>query len=138
MGTGSFPVVKCGRGVLLTIHPLLVLGHTGPVTGMVPRQLACFDCWFESRRGHGCLSSGRDLYVGLITHPEETCRVWCVCDLGSSTVRKPKPTAGGRAIRKPVSFVRYVSVVPILLSVFEVVVPYRFPPQNSAHIYKLD
>jgi len=24
MGTGSFPEVKCGRGVLLTIHPLLV------------------------------------------------------------------------------------------------------------------
>ena len=47
MGTGSFPGVKCGRGVLLTAHPLLVprswksraytsthpLGHTGPVTG---------------------------------------------------------------------------------------------------------
>ena len=34
MGTGSFPVVKCGRGVLLTTHPLLnPLGHTGPVTG---------------------------------------------------------------------------------------------------------
>ena len=24
MDTGSFPGVKCGRGVLLTIHPLLV------------------------------------------------------------------------------------------------------------------
>jgi len=24
MGTGSFPGVKCGGGVLLTIHPLLV------------------------------------------------------------------------------------------------------------------
>ena len=24
MSTGSFPVVKCGRGVLLTTHPLLV------------------------------------------------------------------------------------------------------------------
>jgi len=44
MGTGSFPGVKCGRGVLLITHPLLVprswkststhpLGHTGPVTG---------------------------------------------------------------------------------------------------------
>jgi hypothetical protein len=45
MGTGSFPEVKCGRGVLLTTHPLLVprslksiaiplhhpLGYTGPV-----------------------------------------------------------------------------------------------------------
>jgi len=27
MGTGSFPEVKCGRGVLLTTHPLLVRGH---------------------------------------------------------------------------------------------------------------
>ena len=48
MGTGSLPGVKCGRGVLLTTHPLLVprswkstaiyisthpLDHTGPVTG---------------------------------------------------------------------------------------------------------
>jgi len=24
MGTGSFPVLKCGRGILLTTHPLLV------------------------------------------------------------------------------------------------------------------
>jgi len=42
MGTGYFPGVKCGRGVLLTTHPLLVpqsyytstnpLGHTRPVT----------------------------------------------------------------------------------------------------------
>jgi len=42
MGTMSFPGLKCGRGVLLTTHPLLVprswkstaipLGHTGPVT----------------------------------------------------------------------------------------------------------
>ena len=37
--SGLSPVVKCGRGVLLTAHPLLVprswksLGHTGPVTG---------------------------------------------------------------------------------------------------------
>jgi len=44
MGTGSLPGVKCGRGLLLTTHPLLMprswksraiptLGHTGPVTG---------------------------------------------------------------------------------------------------------
>jgi len=25
MGTGSFPEVSCGRGVMLTPHPLLVL-----------------------------------------------------------------------------------------------------------------
>jgi len=47
MGTGSFPGLKCGRGVLLTTHPLLVprsgksramplthpLGHAWPTTG---------------------------------------------------------------------------------------------------------
>jgi len=27
LGTGSFPEVKCGRGVLLTTHALLVRGH---------------------------------------------------------------------------------------------------------------
>jgi len=46
IGTGSFPRVKCGQGMLLTTHPLLVppswksrtmplhtLGHTRAVTG---------------------------------------------------------------------------------------------------------
>jgi len=104
--------------------PTLLTHRVGrAVQGMVPRQLACLDCWFESRWGHGCLPSDRDLYVGLITHPEESYRMWCVCDLGSSTARKPMPTVEGRAIRKPLSFVRYVSTVTILLSVFEVAVP---------------
>jgi hypothetical protein len=49
MGTGSFPGVKCGRGVTLTTHPLLVprswksraiplptfWATTGPVTGLL-------------------------------------------------------------------------------------------------------
>ena len=41
MGTGSFPEVKCGRGVLLTTHPLLVprswkstaIGYLYPASG---------------------------------------------------------------------------------------------------------
>jgi hypothetical protein len=46
MSTSSFPVVNCGRGVLLTTKPSIAavkneysyafikqLGHTGPVTG---------------------------------------------------------------------------------------------------------
>ena len=47
-------------------------------------RLACWDCGFESRRGHGCMSlvsvvlSGRGLCVALITRPEECYRVWCV------------------------------------------------------------
>jgi hypothetical protein len=46
------------------------------------RSLACWDCGFESRRGHGisvscecCVLSGRGLCVGLITRPEESYRV---------------------------------------------------------------
>jgi len=54
MRTGSFPAVKCGRGVLLTTHPLLVpleewsytsthpLGHTGPVTGSLYLYLSLY------------------------------------------------------------------------------------------------
>jgi len=34
MGTGSFPEIKCGRGVLLTTHPLLV-PRSRPVTGLL-------------------------------------------------------------------------------------------------------
>ena len=34
--------------------------------------------------------SGRGLYDGLITRPEESYRLWCVlvCDLGTSRVRR--------------------------------------------------
>jgi hypothetical protein len=53
MDTGSFPRVKCGRGVLLTTHPpssaavmeeysytsTHPLGHTGPVTGSLYHYL---------------------------------------------------------------------------------------------------
>jgi hypothetical protein len=48
------------------------------------RQLACWDCGFESRRGHGCLSLvsgvllGRGLCDGTVTRREESYRVWCV------------------------------------------------------------
>ena len=54
------------------------------VQGMGLRPLACWDCGFEPRRGHGCLSceccvlSGSALCVGLITLLEEFYQVWCV------------------------------------------------------------
>jgi hypothetical protein len=43
-----------------------------------------------------CVLSGRDLCVEPITHPEETYRMWCVvvCDLETSSMRRPYPTRG--------------------------------------------
>jgi hypothetical protein len=37
-----------------------------------------------------CVSSGRGLYDGPITRPEESFREWCV--LEPSTLRRPTPT----------------------------------------------
>ena len=58
-----------------------------------PRELmfVCCDC---------CVSSGRGLWVELITRPEESYRLWCVvlcvcvCDLETSWMRRPWPTGG--------------------------------------------
>ena len=62
MGTGSFPGVKCGRGVLLTTHPLLapkswkggaiplppLWATIRPVTGLLYFTLDCFHGLHES------------------------------------------------------------------------------------------
>jgi hypothetical protein len=54
------------------------------VYGIDLRPLANWDCGYESRLGHGCLScgccvlSGRGLCDGLVTRLEESYRVWCV------------------------------------------------------------
>ena len=72
MGTGSFPVVKCGRGVLLTTHPLLVprswksratciplptlWATTGPVTGTLYLYLNMPPTFF----GHSCVHPQED------------------------------------------------------------------------------
>ena len=47
----------------------------------------CCDC---------CVLSGRGLWDGLITRPEESYRLWCVvvCDLENSRMRRPWPTWG--------------------------------------------
>jgi len=44
-----------------------------------------------------CELSGIGLCVGLITHPEESYRLWCVvvCDREASTMRRPWPTWSG-------------------------------------------
>jgi hypothetical protein len=43
--------------------------------------------------------SGRGLWVGLITRPEESYRMWCVvvCDLETSRMRRPCPTLSSNA-----------------------------------------
>ena len=50
------------------------------------RPLACWDYGFEYRRGawisvccKGCVLSGTGLCDGLITRPDESYRVWCLC-----------------------------------------------------------
>jgi hypothetical protein len=55
-----------------------------------------------------CCVLGRDLCMGLITRPEESCRVWCVsdCDREAAIKRRPNPTRGCCALKKKiVSFV---------------------------------
>ena len=41
----------------------------------------------------GCVLFGRGLGDELITHPEESCRLWCVvvCDLETSRIGGPDP-----------------------------------------------
>jgi hypothetical protein len=63
--------------------------------------LSCWDCGFESRPGHGCLSlmSVACCHIevsafGLITRQEESYRVWYVCDREASIMRRRWPTGG--------------------------------------------
>jgi hypothetical protein len=70
--------------IALTLHAIISLCRcqwpSGPNEALQP--IACWDCGFESHRGHGCLSvvsvvclSGRSLCDGLITRPEESYRL---------------------------------------------------------------
>jgi len=77
-----------GVNLISDRYVLLIAGPTDrAVWGVGLRPLACWDCGFESHRGHGCLSvvsvlSGRGLCDELITRLESY-RLWCVvvCDL---------------------------------------------------------
>jgi hypothetical protein len=80
-------------GVRLRVSALEVAGCSGRAVYVVGLpSLAHQICGFESHRGHGyllwvlCVLSGRGLCVGLITRPEESCRLWCVvvCELETS------------------------------------------------------
>ena len=64
-------------------------------------RLACWNCGFESRWSHGCLSlvsvvcCQRSLR-GADPSPEESYRLWyiIVCDLQTSNTRRPWPALG--------------------------------------------
>jgi hypothetical protein len=71
------------HGAALRFVPFLEQSNN--ISWRFQRPLHCWDCGFESHRGHGCLSlvsgvccAGRGLCVGLITLPEDPYRVWCV------------------------------------------------------------
>jgi len=80
MGTGSFPEVKCGRGVLLTSHPhssaavmeeqsytsTHPLGHTGPLMGSI----------FLFRCNNGCTDAPH-------CHVIRTLSVFLLSEIGS-------------------------------------------------------
>jgi len=85
------------------------------------RPLACWDCGFESHRGHGCFVCcdccvllGRGLCDELIIRPEESYRMWCVvvCDLESSWMRRPWSTGGGAVAPPPKKNNVYLSQWP--------------------------
>jgi len=52
--------------------------------------------------------SGRGLCIGLITHPDKSYRLWCidVCDLETSSVRRPWPALGRRVQEKKIYLYR--------------------------------
>jgi len=59
-----------------------------------------------------CVLSGRGLCDELITHPEESYRLWCVvvCDLETSWMRRPWPTGGCCAKQQTITIVTSYSV----------------------------
>jgi len=69
-------------------------------------MLACWDCGFESRLGHGvylcCVLMGRGISDELITCLEESYRTWCfvVCDVEISWMRRSWPAFGHSAKRR--------------------------------------
>jgi len=65
-----------------------------------------------------CVLSGRGLFVGLITRPEESYRLRCVvvCDLETSWIRRLWPTGGSRAKRHYHNYSTYVKNIQSTLN----------------------
>ena len=91
-----------------------------------------------------CVLSGRGLCDGLITRPEKSYRLWCVvvCDLETSWMRRPWPTAGGLTRQKRSVHYRTISVtyavVPKIKHYLVHVLQSNIPTnilQSYVHIY---
>ena len=54
-------------------------------------MFVCYEC---------CVLTGRRLCDGLIARPEESYRVWCVCDREASILGRPWPTWGCCTMKK--------------------------------------
>ena len=68
-----------------------------------------------------CVLSNRGLCDELITHPEESYRLWCVvvCDLETSWMRRPWPTGGCRAKNRQTYQFSLSNFTPISLHMVE-------------------
>ena len=121
--------------------------------GVGLRPLACWDCGFETRRRHGCLSfvnvvccAGRGLCVGLITRPEESYRLWCAwvwmwcLDNEGGLAHKGLMPQWGGLVKKTKHLAFHYAVFPSLLllpptlSQISSSVPYSLTP--TSHLDK--
>jgi hypothetical protein len=70
-----------------------------------------------------CVLSDRGLCVGLIIRPEESYRVWCVCDREASITKRPWLTRVYCAMNK--------NKIMYILNIFLIRVPCLTPSQND-------
>ena len=101
------------RYIFLIAYPS---GHA--VYGVGLRLLACWNCGFKSRRGHGCLS----LVSAVYSQVEVSASGWSVvqrsptvcgvseCDREASIVRRPWPTRVCRAKKKKYIYIFGISI----------------------------
>jgi hypothetical protein len=112
--------------------------------------LACWDCGFETRRWHWCLSLEIVVYCqvkisGTGWSPVQRCPTQCgmlECDLIASTVRRPWPT-GGLLCQEKINNKEWDMCVTGYWNAFGTVDPGPFSVANSTksralHFYLVD
>ena len=89
--------ITCATGIIACrSHWLLGLRRGSEATCLLRLWVRILPGAWMSVYCECCVLSGRGLCDGLITRPEESYRLWCVaeCDLQTSWMRRPWPTAG--------------------------------------------